>query len=116
MFVFRMPNGYLRAKRGTLGETLDFTVVQSIDEATKSSSESFFNYVTRGETAGYCEEVKSVLIEVKHQNAMRFLTDLLDKEIAFAKEQEETAHLPEDRKDAGRDIEKMELIKELLGL
>lgn len=43
-----------------------------------------------------------------------FLKQLLLKEIAFAKEQEETARLPEDRKDYGRDAEMMEsIIKEL---
>lgn len=45
-----------------------------------------------------------------------FLKGLLDKEIEFAREQEQTARLPEDRKDARRDYEMMESIKEVLGL
>lgn len=116
MFVYKMPNGYLRAKKGPLGETLLFDTVSTIDQASKSSSQSFFQYVVGDNALGHCEEVNIVTVEQKHQAAMRFLKDLLDKEIAFAKEQEETAHLPEDRKDACRDYEKMELIKELFGL
>lgn len=45
-----------------------------------------------------------------------FLKGLLDKEIEFAKEIEECSPLPEDRKDACRDYEMMESIKEVLGL
>lgn len=50
------------------------------------------------------------------QQQKNFLKGLLDKEIEFAREQEQTARLPEDRKDACRDYEMMESIKEVLGL
>lgn len=45
-----------------------------------------------------------------------FLKDILERDKAFAQEQEETARLPEDRKDAGRDIEMIDSIIELLEL
>ncbi|QTD79438.1 hypothetical protein fHyEco03_gp77 [Escherichia phage vB_EcoM_fHy-Eco03] len=116
MFVYKMPNGYLRAKKGQLGSTLLFDIVPTIDQASKSSSQSFFQYVVGDNALGHCEEVSIVTVEQKHQAAMRFLKGLLDKEIEFAKEIEECSPLPEDRKDACRDYEMMESIKEVLGL
>lgn len=116
MFVYKMPNGYLRAKKGPLGETLLFDTVKTIDEASKSSSESFFRYVVGDNALGHCEEITSVIVEGKHKQAMHYLKDLLDKELAYAQEQEDIAELPEDRKDYRRDGEKIQLLKELFGL
>lgn len=45
-----------------------------------------------------------------------FLKGLLDKEIEFAREQEQTARLPEDRKDAARDVEMIDKIIKTLNL
>lgn len=119
MFVFKLPTPASRPQRyarmASFNRDHGCKAVESIDEASKFSDPVIFERTFPG-VPGEAEQVSVVLIEQKHQAAMRFLKDLLDKEIAFAKEQEETAHLPEDRKDACRDYEKMELIKELFGL
>lgn len=121
MYVFKLPTPDGRDQRYARMGHLNFKQqpnckpVDNIDDASKFSEPSIFGRVFP-DVLGEIEEVSVVVVEQKHQAAMRFLKDLLDKEIAFAKEQEETAHLPEDRKDACRDYEKMELIKELFGL
>lgn len=117
MKVFQFSDGrYLRLKKGNLGETLVGDYVDSIDNASKSTSEEFFKYVVRDSEPGKIVDVNIVTVEPKHQAAMHFLKDLLDKELAYAQEQEDTAELPEDRKDYRRDGEKIQLLKELFGL
>ena len=116
MKVFQFADGtYLRLNKGKLGETLVSASTMDIKNASKSTSEQFFKYILRGEgNGGKFLDVGLAIVEPRHMPALRYLRELLEKEKTFAQEQVDTAHLPEDRKDAGRDIEKIDLIIELL--
>lgn len=117
MKVFQFNDGrYLRVKKGNISDTFVGDYVDSIDDASKSTSDSFFNYIVQGDEPGKVVDVNIVTIEPKHKQAMHYLKDLLDKELAYAQEQEDTAELPEDRKDYRSDGEKIQLLKELFGL
>ncbi|MEA4022417.1 hypothetical protein VBJ55_22570 [Enterobacter hormaechei] len=121
MFVFKLPTPVNRPQRYARMGHLNFkqqpscVPVNNIDDATKFNNPAVFSRIFPGEQ-GEPEEVGVAVIESKHKAAMHFLKGLLDKEIEFAREQEQTALVPEDRKDACRDYEMMELIKEVLGL
>lgn len=105
---------YLRFGR-SLGRTMMFTGVEDINEASRFNDASLFERAAPN-AKGTVIQVELVLIEGKHKSAMHYLKDLLDKELAYAQEQEDTAELPEDRKDYRRDGEKIHILKELFGL
>lgn len=122
MFVLKLPTPdcrpqrYLRFKGGPkLGGTLSCTSVEDLDQASKCSTPELFSRMLPG-VEGTPVEIQTVIFEPGHKSALHYLSELLEKEKTFAQEQVDTARLPEDRKDAGRDIEKIDLLKELLGL